>query len=194
MSMIMKAEYRHPDGEQRVEVMGEQDSMGRVAHIRFWMAHYSPGHPDGEHVRREHGRVFRHATLPEWCTEETRRRIPDAPAVTSICAFCCAELPQDLDAVRQHLEACPAHPMAVLRRERDTAQESVARLDAERDRLMGALRRGLDWVALVRETRDVEGVPIWRLNDLHDILALPGPLPGAPVTPAGVRSGEPPPA
>lgn len=77
--------------------------------------------------------------------------------------------------------------------ERDYAHEAVARIDAERDRLLGTLRKGLDWIALVRECRDVEGVPGWRLQELHDILALPGlPLPGRPLPTGGQDAALPP--
>lgn len=34
------------------------DHLGRRRYTLFWMADYHPGHPDGEHGRRERGQCF----------------------------------------------------------------------------------------------------------------------------------------
>lgn len=48
----------------KIEVFSGPDSKNRYSHIRYGMSDYTPGHPDGEYVRREVGQVF-FSKLPE---------------------------------------------------------------------------------------------------------------------------------
>jgi hypothetical protein len=43
----------------RCEIYDGPDRNGDYHFALFWMADYTPGHPDGEHVRRERGQHFR---------------------------------------------------------------------------------------------------------------------------------------
>lgn len=42
----------------RGELYEGPDSLGRYSYALFWWTDYSPGHPDGEDVRREKGQHF----------------------------------------------------------------------------------------------------------------------------------------
>jgi hypothetical protein len=42
----------------RIELFKGPDSQGRYGYFVFWWADYHPGHPDGEHARRERGQVY----------------------------------------------------------------------------------------------------------------------------------------
>ena len=42
----------------KIEVFSGPDSKNRYGHCRYGMSDYTPGHPDGECVRREVGQVF----------------------------------------------------------------------------------------------------------------------------------------
>ena len=42
----------------RIEIYEGPDSHGRFHYALFWWTDYTPGHPDGEYVRRERGQHF----------------------------------------------------------------------------------------------------------------------------------------
>ena len=50
---------------KRIEIHGGPDGLGRYSYTLFWWADYHPGHPDGEHARRERAQEF-FGALPEW--------------------------------------------------------------------------------------------------------------------------------
>jgi hypothetical protein len=43
---------------ERIEIHSGPDRLGRHTWTGYWAVTYTPGHPDGEHVPRERGRVF----------------------------------------------------------------------------------------------------------------------------------------
>ena len=42
----------------RGEILEGPDSRGRYYYFLFWWTDYIPGHPDGEHVRRQRAQAF----------------------------------------------------------------------------------------------------------------------------------------
>jgi len=46
------------EDQTRIEYHSGSDSLGRCHFSLHWMTDYTPGHPDGEYVRRERGQHF----------------------------------------------------------------------------------------------------------------------------------------
>lgn len=42
----------------RIEYHSASDRLGRCSFSLHWMTDYIPGHPEGEHVRRERGQCY----------------------------------------------------------------------------------------------------------------------------------------
>ena len=49
---------------RRIEVTSGPDDKGRCHYTLFWWADYTPGHPEGEYVRRERAQCF-FSVIPE---------------------------------------------------------------------------------------------------------------------------------
>ena len=44
--------------KERIEYRSKTDKWGRCSFTLYWMADYTPGHPEGEYVRRERAQCF----------------------------------------------------------------------------------------------------------------------------------------
>jgi hypothetical protein len=64
-------EKKEPNPTTRIEVLEGPDDKGRWTFFVYWMADYHPGHPEGEHVCRERGQIFKTANIAKYQSVKT---------------------------------------------------------------------------------------------------------------------------
>ena len=104
-------------------ILGARDGEGLDERARSLVAELNEGEKRGRRYADQ-------------AVEFQRERAEKAERLMRTCISCKAESP-DVEALRAHIEACEAHPMAALRRDRDEARAAACAL---REALKGLLR------------------------------------------------------